>query len=93
MLPLLYYPVQLSWISLIMMHSFSQPTGQYLSYLSLGVTSGVTTQYLPQVDDGASGSIPIQRGFRFGTSRMTNVYVGVLLLLVLALETNQITDV
>ena len=67
----------LSWISLIMMRSFSQPTGQYLSYLTLGVTPGATRQYVPQGDDSASGSIPIPGGFRFGTSSMTNVYVGI----------------
>ena len=55
----------------------TQPTGQYLSYLTLGVTPGVTRQYLPQVDDGASESIPIPGGFRFATSSMTNVYVGI----------------
>ena len=60
----------------------TQPTGQYLSYLTLGTTPGVTGRYLPQVDDGASSSIPIPGGFRFGTSSMTNVYVGIYIFLV-----------
>ena len=59
--------------------SLTQPTGQYLSYLTLGITPGVTRQYLPQVDDGASSNIPIPGGFRFGTSGMTNIYVGFLI--------------
>ena len=53
----------------------SQSTGQSFSYLTLGITPGVTRQYLSRVDDGASSSIPILGGFRFGTSSMTNVYV------------------
>ena len=60
-----------------MMAFLTQPTGQYLSYLTLGVTPGVTRQYVPQVDDDASASIPIPGGFRFGTSTMTSVYVGI----------------
>ena len=59
--------------------SLTQSTGQYLSYLTLGITPGVTRQFLPLVDDGASNSIPIPGGFRFGTSSMTNVYVGFLI--------------
>ena len=59
--------------------SLTQSTGQYLSYLTLGITPGVTSQYLSRVDDGASSNIPIPGGFRFGTSSMTNVYVGFLI--------------
>ena len=72
-----------------MMAFLTQPTGQYLSYLTLGVTPGVTRQNLPQVDDGASVSIPIQGGFRFGTSSMTNVYVGILIIIAGILVRNQ----
>ena len=62
------------WIAALM--CLSTPTGQSFSYLTLGITPGVTTQYLPRVDDGASSSIPILGGFPFGASSMANLYVG-----------------
>ena len=76
----MYCPVQLSWILSDHVAFLTQPPGQYFSYLTLGITPGVTTQYLSRADDGASSSIPIPGGFRFGTSSMRNVYVGIYIL-------------
>jgi len=55
-----------------------QPPGDYLPFLTLGTTAGVARQYLPVVDDGASGSIFIPGGFHFGRTSKTVVYVSAL---------------
>ena len=48
---------------------------KYLSFLTLGVTTGVASVSLPNVLDGASSAISIPGGFPFGDSIQTVVYV------------------
>jgi len=46
-----------------------------LRFLTLGSTSGVMRTYLQPSDDGASTTITIPGGFKFGNTTQTSVYV------------------
>lgn len=46
-----------------------------LPYLTLGITPSVSRTYFPSVVDGSSEAIYIPRGFPFGGSNQTTVYV------------------
>jgi len=48
----------------------------YIPFLELGHTSGVTRNYLQSVVNSSSGAIDIPEGFSLGTSNQTLVYVG-----------------
>ena len=47
-------------------------------YLTLGVTPNVPRTYFPSVADGSSEAIHILRGFPFGRSNHTTVFVSLL---------------
>ena len=44
-------------------------------YLTLGVTPNVSRIYFPSVIDGSSEAIHIPRGFPFGRSNQTTIFV------------------
>ena len=56
-------------------HIFSDSDGDYLPYLELESTSGVSLTYLPPILDGTSTSISIPAGFIIGSTNHTSVYV------------------
>ena len=49
--------------------------GDYLTFLELGNTTGVTRTYIESVLDGSSSVITIPGGFPFGNTNQTSVYV------------------
>jgi len=51
-----------------------------LQFLALGATPGVTRIFLPKIDDGFSSAITITKGFLFGFTTETVVYVSIQLI-------------
>ena len=51
------------------------PPGVYLEFIGLNVTAGVTLQFVPVQDDGATTPILIDTGFPFGNSIQSTAYV------------------
>ena len=51
------------------------PPGVYLEFIGLNVTEGVTLQFVPVQDDGATTPILIDTGFPFGNSIQSTAYV------------------
>ena len=61
-----------------------------MQYITLGVTSGVVTQYVPSADDGVSPAISVQ--FPFGSQFLSFVYVGSFFLKCLCIFPNYYYD-
>ena len=49
-----------------------------MPYLPLNTTAGVTSLFVPSLDDGSSSAIPVPAGFPIGNDRLFVAYVSYL---------------